>query len=116
MRWWIVHRVLDSCGMGPLFRYNNAWRCRYYRLLGAKIGANVKISSSAQLSECDLISIGDGVVIDSAVVSPFAAQAGTMVLKPIVMGQLILRYLLGSWFCEQASDHQNRPSLSCGDR
>jgi acyl-CoA synthetase (AMP-forming)/AMP-acid ligase II/acetyltransferase-like isoleucine patch superfamily enzyme len=88
LRWWLVHRVVEGCGMGPLFRYNNAWRCRYYRLLGAKIGANVKISSSAQISEYDLVSIGDGVVIDSAVVSPFAAQAGTMILKPVVMGQL----------------------------
>ena len=88
LRWWFVTRVVDACGMGPLFRYNNWWRCWYFRLLGAKVGQNVKISPGAQLSEWDLLSIGDGVVIDAAVISPFAAQAGAMLLKPITMAQL----------------------------
>ena len=88
LRWWFVTRVVDACGIGPFFRYNNWCRCWYYRLLGAKVGQNVKISPGAQISEWDLIAIEDGVVIDASVISPFAAQAGAMILKPIRMGQL----------------------------
>jgi len=88
LRWWFVTRVVDACGIGPLFRYNNWWRCWYFRLLGAKVGQDVKISPGAQISEWDLISIGDGVVIDASVISPFAAQGGAMILKPISMAQL----------------------------
>ena len=88
LRWWFVTRVVEAGGIGPLFRYNNYLRCWYYRLLGAKVGRNVKISPGAQISEWDLVTIGDGVVIDASVISPFAAQAGAMILKPISMAQL----------------------------
>ena len=141
LRWWLVTRIVDACGMGPFFKYNNFTRCLYLKMLGAKvsvvgawaasigaaavalvgagvaayngadglgvcagaalgaiIGAglasaafgytSVKISPGAQISEWDLVTIGDGVVIDASIVQPFAAQAGTMVLKPINMAQL----------------------------
>ena len=38
-----------------------AW---YYRLLGATIGDNVTISTRAVIGEPDLVTIGDGCVLD----------------------------------------------------
>ena len=66
---------------------SDGWRCRYYRLLGAKIGVNVKLSEKVYLDEADLVCVGDDVTIDArAIVSPFCADGGSMMLSAIEIG------------------------------
>ena len=67
----------------------------YYRLGGAKIGAGVVIHPKALLSDFDLITIGDGVCIDAALVracpdrpSKKERQILIKTLNPIWVGEL----------------------------
>lgn len=60
LRWWTSRQILQICGRG-IFAWSPAMISTYYRLLGAKIGKNVKISDHAHLGEADLIEIGDNV-------------------------------------------------------
>lgn len=81
LRWWIVNQALRFCGRG-LFDISNEWRCRYYRALGAKIGARVKLSPKCRLTEFDLVYIGDDSSFDAkAIISPFCADAREMMLR-----------------------------------
>ena len=63
LRWWFVNQTLRFCGRG-FFDLSDGWRCRYYRLLGAKIGVNVRLSEKVYLDEADLVCVGDDVTID----------------------------------------------------
>ena len=58
----------------------------YYLLMGAKIGLNVKIHRDARLGQADLLTIGDDVCIDNAIVRPFSLEEGHFVLLPISIG------------------------------
>ena len=46
--------MLRFCGKG-FFDYSNSWRCVYYRLLGATIGVNVKLSSKCAITEYSIL-------------------------------------------------------------
>ena len=86
LRWWFVHQTLRFCGRG-VFDLNDALRCRYYKLLGARVGHGIKIHETCALSEADLVSIGDGTCLDAhTIVSPFCADAGAMMLSAIEIG------------------------------
>lgn len=86
LRWWLVDKTLRHCGRGALFNSSDVWRCRYLRLLGATVGTGVRIAATAHITEADLVSIGDDAAIDTAIISPFAADAGAMLLRPVVLG------------------------------
>lgn len=58
----------------------------YYVMMGATIGRNVKIHRDAKLGQADLLTIGDDVCIDNAVVRPFTLEEGYFVLLPITIG------------------------------
>ena len=58
----------------------------YYRLLGARIGVNVKLSPKCIITEHDLVSIGDNCAFDKTFVQPFCADGGEMMLSAIVLG------------------------------
>ena len=70
LRWWLVHQVLEITGRG-IFGLHSSLLVWYYRFLGAKIGSNVIISTSIDIGEFDLVTIGDNVAIDSAKIRPF---------------------------------------------
>eukprot|EP00549_Striatella_unipunctata_P021685 CAMPEP_0118719264 /NCGR_PEP_ID=MMETSP0800-20121206/29357_1 /TAXON_ID=210618 ORGANISM="Striatella unipunctata, Strain CCMP2910" /NCGR_SAMPLE_ID=MMETSP0800 /ASSEMBLY_ACC=CAM_ASM_000638 /LENGTH=150 /DNA_ID=CAMNT_0006626571 /DNA_START=77 /DNA_END=529 /DNA_ORIENTATION=+ len=59
----------------------------YYRLMGAKIGNNVRISLEAEIAEFDLITIGDGSSIEYGTVRAFGLDNGCMILGPVGVGQ-----------------------------
>lgn len=60
----------------------------YYRLLGAKIGKDVRIENSARLLEVDLIEIGDGAHIDKALVRGFCVEReGYFRLNRVTIGR-----------------------------
>lgn len=91
LRWWLVEQVLRILGKGyfsgnlPLC--GNYLLVAYYRMLGATIGRNVKLSKGAELGQPDLISIGDNTVVDDAVVRPFTLEERHFVLLPIRIGR-----------------------------
>jgi hypothetical protein len=60
----------------------------YCRLLGARIGKNVTISSSAAIGEYDLLTLQDGCRIDKALVRGFCVERDSCFrLAPIVIGR-----------------------------
>ncbi|KAM5528319.1 peroxisomal-coenzyme a synthetase [Fusarium oxysporum f. sp. phaseoli] len=56
-RWWMVQKIVAICGKG-FFSANDMTERIYCRLMGAKIGSNVKLEGTA-LGEWDLLDIGD---------------------------------------------------------
>ncbi|ESK93312.1 amp-dependent synthetase and ligase [Moniliophthora roreri MCA 2997] len=85
LRWWLVNQSLLMAGRG-VFAIHPELELWYYRLLGAKIGRNVRIDSHARLGEFDLITIGDGCRIDNALVRGFCVEReGYFRLAPIVI-------------------------------
>jgi len=85
LRWWLVDQIMFICGRG-IFLYDNASLAFYYRMLGARIGVGAIISKDAVLREYDLITIGAGAAIDTALVRAFAVDDGGFILKPIAVG------------------------------
>ena len=84
-RWWLVDKILAVCGKG-FFSFNDASKTLYCRLMGAKVGKNVKLTG-ASLGEWDLLDIGDGVCLNHCTCRPFAAEGNTsMYLQKIVIG------------------------------
>jgi len=84
LRWWMVNQLQELLGAG-IFEKNLSM---YYRLLGAKIGAGVKISKDTKVSEFDLLFIGSDVAMDSATVRPFAMDTrGCFTLRKIQIGE-----------------------------
>lgn len=59
----------------------------YFRLLGAKIGKNVRITSKTKLGEFDLLDLRDGCRVDSALIRGFCVEPdGYFRLDHIVVG------------------------------
>ncbi|KAL7933582.1 hypothetical protein V8C35DRAFT_59088 [Trichoderma chlorosporum] len=85
-RWWMVQKIVSICGKG-VFNTNDSTKRLYYRLMGAKIGKNVKITGSS-LGEWDLVDIRDGATLTRCLCRPFAAEGNTsMYLGRIVIGE-----------------------------
>ncbi|KAL2759895.1 hypothetical protein ACRALDRAFT_2023993 [Sodiomyces alcalophilus JCM 7366] len=86
-RWWMVQKITSLCGSG-FFNASDGLKTLYCRLMGAKVGKNVKLVG-ASLSEWDLLDIRDGVTLGpGSVCRPFAAEANTsMYLGRIVIGE-----------------------------
>lgn len=60
----------------------------YYRLLGARIGNDVRIDKNARLGEFDLLTLHDGCLIDNAVVRGFCVERdGFFRLGSITIGE-----------------------------
>jgi acyl-CoA synthetase (AMP-forming)/AMP-acid ligase II/acetyltransferase-like isoleucine patch superfamily enzyme/acyl carrier protein len=86
-RWWIVQKAIHIFGMG-IFKHSNWSRVLFYKLLGARIGRNVRIEPETILGEYDLIELGDNVELDRCICRPFAVERNTsMYLGKIVMGR-----------------------------
>jgi acetyltransferase-like isoleucine patch superfamily enzyme len=87
LRWWIVNQSLRASGRG-IFALHPSLELLYYRLLGAKIGRNVKIDSGAKLGEFDLIHIGDNARIDRSLIRGFCVERdGYMRLDYVTIGR-----------------------------
>lgn len=85
-RWWMAEKIVGICGKG-IFSFNDTTKRIYCRLMGAKIGKNVRLAG-ASLGEWDLLDIRDGAVLTRCVCRPFAAEGNTsMYLGRIVIGE-----------------------------
>ncbi|KAI8666877.1 Carrier domain-containing protein [Fusarium sp. Ph1] len=84
-RWWMVQKITSICGKG-FFNTNETMERLYYRLMGAKIGKNAKLTGAA-LGEWDLLDIGDNTILSRCICRPFAAEGNTsMYLGRIKIG------------------------------
>lgn len=85
-RWWMVQKIESICGMGLLGVSERSKRI-YCRLMGARVGRNVKLDGAA-LGEWDLLDIRDGAALTGCICRPFAAEGNTtMYLGKIVVGE-----------------------------
>ncbi|KAJ6481523.1 acetyl-CoA synthetase-like protein, partial [Mycena vitilis] len=87
LRYWIVNQALRIAGRG-IFSMHPSLEVFYYRLLGAKVGKGVKIDKQARLGEYDLLSFGDGCVVDNALIRGFCVEReGFFTLGRIAIGR-----------------------------
>lgn len=87
LRWWFVDVCLRTSGLG-IFGLHPGLVRLYCRLLGARIGNNVQISSLARLAEYDLLTIPDGCRIDNALIRGFCVERGGFFsLAPVILGR-----------------------------
>ena len=87
LRWWFTVQVLRFCGRG-VFRFTCGGRAWYLRLLGARVGHNVRIARGVHVYEADLLTIGDDSCVDKhVVVEPRAADGAALMLSAIEIGQ-----------------------------
>lgn len=87
LRWWLVNQSLRSAGRG-IFAAHPSLINLYCRLLGAKVGRNVRIDNTAILGEYDLLTFEDGCRVDKALVRGFCVEReGNFRLAHIVIGK-----------------------------
>ncbi|KAJ6461738.1 acetyl-CoA synthetase-like protein [Mycena sanguinolenta] len=87
LRYWIVNQGLRISGRG-IFSMHPSLEILYYRLLGARIGKGVRISKHARLGEYDLLTFGDGCVVDKALIRGFCVEReGFFTLNRISIGR-----------------------------
>ncbi|KAJ7263785.1 acetyl-CoA synthetase-like protein [Mycena rebaudengoi] len=87
LRYWIVNQSLRAAGRG-IFSMHPSLEILYYRLLGARIGKNVRIDNQARLGEFDLLTFRDGCIVDSALVRGFCVEReGYFTLDRIDIGR-----------------------------
>lgn len=86
LRWWFVDVVRRMIGKG-IWASTEPSLNFYYRLLGAKIGKDAHIAHDAEIAEYDLVTIGDGAVVEHATVRGFGCDNGAMVLGPVAVGE-----------------------------
>ncbi|RCI12923.1 hypothetical protein L249_0584 [Ophiocordyceps polyrhachis-furcata BCC 54312] len=85
-RWWMVQKIESICGMGIL-GMTDSTRSLYCRLMGARVGRNVKLAG-ASLGEYDLLDIRDGVELTGCICRPFAVEGNaSMYLDRITIGE-----------------------------
>lgn len=86
LRWWFVTKVISLTGLG-IFEMGPRYHAFYLWLMGAKVGKRCKVNVHADVQEFDLITLGDGCVLDSkCTVRPYTMTTGRMNLTPIVIG------------------------------
>ncbi|KAJ6584019.1 acetyl-CoA synthetase-like protein [Mycena vulgaris] len=87
LRYWIVNQGISIAGRG-IFSLHPWLEIVYYRLLGARIGRNVKIDTDARLGEFDLLTFGDGCTIDNVSIRGFCVEReGIFTLDKVTIGQ-----------------------------
>ncbi|PFH55662.1 hypothetical protein XA68_17861 [Ophiocordyceps unilateralis] len=85
-RWWMVQKIQSICGMG-VFGLSEPTTRIYYRLMGARVGSNVKLATSS-LGEYDLLDIRDNAELTQSICRPFAVEGNTsMYLGRITVGE-----------------------------
>lgn len=85
-RWWLVQKIIDITGRG-LFSQTDYTNTLYLRLMGAKIGKNVKMRGCST-GEYDLLEIEDNAILERCTLRPFAGERNTtMYLGKIRVGR-----------------------------
>jgi len=85
LRWWFVD-VCRKMFLRGIWGSNEITLNFYYRMLGAKIGKNARISLEADIAEYDLVTIGRNAAVEVATVRGFGVDNGAMILGPVTVG------------------------------
>jgi len=85
LRWWFVD-VMRKMFLRGIWGSNEYTLNLYYRLLGAKIGKNARISLEADIAEYDLVHIGENAAIEVSTVRGFGVDNGAFILGPVSVG------------------------------
>jgi len=85
LRWWFVDVIRKLTGRG-IWGSNETLLNFYYRLLGANIGKNARISVDADIAEYDLVTIKESAAIEFATVRAFGVDNGCMILGAVSVG------------------------------
>lgn len=86
LRWWFVDVLRKLIGRG-IFGSNHQTLSFYYRLLGARVGKNARISLDADVAEYDLVTVGEGAAVEYATLRGFGVDNGCMLLGPVEVGK-----------------------------
>lgn len=85
LRWWFV----DQCRklfLRGVYGSNEVLLNFYYRLLGAKIGENARISLECEVAEYDLVNVGSEAAVEIGTLRGFGVDNGAMILGPVSVG------------------------------
>ena len=85
LRWWFVDVMRKLIGRG-IWGSNYRFLNFYYRLLGANIGRDARISLEADIAEYDLVSVGENAAVEYSTVRGFGVDNGCMLLGPVTVG------------------------------
>lgn len=85
LRWWFTDVLRKLIGRGVWGSTEQSLNF-YYRLLGADIKKNARISLEADIAEYDLVTIGEGAAVEYASVRPFGVDNGCMILGNVGVG------------------------------
>jgi acetyltransferase-like isoleucine patch superfamily enzyme len=86
LRWWFVD-VMRQMFLRGIWGSNEFTLSLYYRMLGAKIGKNARISLEADIAEYDLVQIGENAAVEASTVRAFGVDNGAMILGPVSIGE-----------------------------
>ncbi len=86
LRWWFIDVCRKIFGRG-IWGSHGILLNWYYRMLGANIGWNVRISIAADIAEYDLVTIEDNARVEYASVRGFGVDNGAMILGPVAVGE-----------------------------
>ncbi|GKY96221.1 hypothetical protein MPSEU_000582000 [Mayamaea pseudoterrestris] len=85
LRWWFVDVMRKLIGRG-IFGSTESLLCFYYKLCGATIGQNARISLESDIAEYDLVTIGEGAAVEYSTIRGFGVDNGCMMLGPVAVG------------------------------
>jgi acyl-CoA synthetase (AMP-forming)/AMP-acid ligase II len=85
VRWWFTDVMRKLIGRG-IWGSTEMSLNFYYRMLGAEIKKNARISLEADIAEYDLVKIGEGAAVEYATVRPFGVDNGCMILGRVGVG------------------------------
>lgn len=85
LRWWLANQMVRLWGPG-MFHFHASMRLWYLRLLGARIGKNCRIQSGCQISEWDLICIGENCILDSCSIRGYCVEPGILAMHEVEIG------------------------------
>lgn len=85
LRWWFVDVCRKIFGRGIWGNSNFLLIC-FYRMLGADIAWDARISSEAEIAEFDLVTIEKDAAIEFSTVRGFGVDNGALLLGPVKVG------------------------------
>lgn len=85
LRWWFVDVMRKMIGRG-IWGSHEILLNTYYRMLGANIGKNARISLSADVAEYDLVTIGQNAAVEYATVRGFGVDNGAIIHGHVRVG------------------------------
>ena len=85
LRWWFVD-VCRKLFLRGIWGSNDVLLNQYYRMLGANVAGNARISLECDLAEYDLVTVGNNAAVEMCTLRGFAVDNGAMLIGPVRVG------------------------------